>query len=68
MATVTSARDQVPDVATLKSGRLAVRPALTTLFERGFSALTSANTQPARFDIMISEHDQAGSKAEETEQ
>ena len=43
-------------------------PAPDPSFERGFSAPTSANTQPARFDIMISEHDQAGSKAEETEQ
>ena len=42
-------------------------PPLTTSSERGFSALSSADTQPARFDIMISEHDQAGSKAEETE-
>ena len=30
---------------------------LTTSFERGFSALTSAIRNRPRFDIMVSEHD-----------
>jgi hypothetical protein len=41
-ATVTSAGDQVPDVATLKAEGWQFDPPLTTSFERGFSALTSA--------------------------
>jgi hypothetical protein len=58
----------VPDVALPEKRRVGSSTLpLTTSFERGFSALTSADTQPARFDIMISEHDQAGFKAEETE-
>ena len=61
MATVTSARDQVPDVTLLEKRKIGSSTLpLTTSFERGFSALTSANTQPARSDIMISEYDQAG--------